>query len=132
MFRKCDIAGMTSTKNGDLSGPTPLSSLLYVIMISECGEAFPKNVRLRIMMYMHWLGNCTYFISGDQFLHVEGEFFFTLAWKFLCLSCQLLHHFTPCRGARKISFQIFVFYWCLFLLCSFYFRLILSYLCVKA
>ena len=130
MFRKCDIAGMTSSKNADLSSPMTLSSLSYVIMISKCGEAFPKNVRVRIMC-AHWLGNCTYFISGDQFLHVEGECFFTLAWKFVCMSCLLLHHFTPCHGVGKISFQIFVFYWCSFLLCSVYFRLILWYLCEK-
>ena len=50
----------------------------------------------------------------------------------VCVSCLILHHFTPCCGARKISFLIFVFYWCSFLLCSVYFRLILLYLCEKA
>ena len=83
---------MTSSKNGDISSPTTLSSLLYVIMISECGEAFPKNVRLRIMMCMHWLGNCTYFISGDQFLHVEGECFFH-TYTEICV--WVLSTFTP-------------------------------------
>ena len=46
------------------------------------------------LMCTHWLGNCTYFISGDQFLHVEGECFFTLARKFLLCMC-VLSNFTP-------------------------------------
>ena len=55
---------------------------------------------------------------------------------FLCtcteISVCVLSNFTPCHGAGKISFLFFVFYWCSFLLCSVYFRLILLYLCEKA